>query len=333
VPEPLTPPPPAGGEPAGSGVASAPDAADRGTPAERRTGLLLGLACYLLWGVIPLYFALLEPAGAVEIVAERIIWSLFFCLVLLGFSRGYRRVFAIMRNGRLMALLTCASLFIAANWVTFTYGVQIGQVVEISLGYFINPLLTVLFGVIFLKERLSALQWSAMGIGALAVIVIGINYGRVPWLSLAVALSFSVYGLLKNRAGRTAGALEGLSIETIILFVPAVIYVVWLEAGGAGTFFDNGVGHSLLMIGLGLVTAVPLIMFGAAARRVPLSWVGMLQYVAPIMQFVFGLTVFHEDMPPARWVGFALVWAALVVLTIDILRRRNRSRRNRLAAA
>ncbi|WGW10934.1 EamA family transporter RarD [Saxibacter everestensis] len=291
---------------------------------ERKTGLLLGMTSYLCWGVIPLYFALLEPAGSIEIVAQRVVWSLLLCVILLFVVRGFRRTAVVLRKPKLFGVLAAASAFVAINWLGFIFGVQTHRVVEVSLGYFINPLFTVLLGVVFLKEKLNRLQWLAMAIGALAVLVIAIGYGRAPWLSLLVAGSFGLYGLMKNRVGRTVDAVAGLSIETMILSPIALGYLIWLEASGNGTFTSVSPGHTALLIGLGVVTAVPLLLFSAAARRVPLSWIGMLQYIAPVMQFVFGITVFGEHMPLARWIGFCLVWSALVVLSIDMMTRSRR---------
>nr|WP_269151143.1 EamA family transporter RarD [Spelaeicoccus albus] len=284
--------------------------------------MLFGMLGYVSWGFIPLYFAILEPAGSIEIVAHRVLWCLVLCAIALIFTRGYRRVFALMRSPRVLLTIAAASVFIAGNWLTYVYGVMTGRVVEVSLGYFINPLFTVLLGVVVLRERLSRTQWAAVIIGTVAVIVIAVAYGRLPWLALVVAFSFGMYGLLKNRVGKSVGSLEGLSIESLVLTPISLAYVLWIEAAGHGTFTGNGAGHTLLLMGLGAVTAIPLLLFGAGARRLPLVWMGMLQYITPIMQFVLGVTVFGEHMAPARWIGFFLVWTALAVLTTDMLRRR-----------
>lgn len=301
--------------------------ADKAPPAEQSTdrlGLLFGMFGYVSWGFIPLYFAVLEPAGSIEIVAHRVLWCLVFCAIALFFTHGYRRVLALLRSPRILLTITAASIFIAGNWLTYVYGVMTGRVVEVSLGYFINPLFTVLLGVVILHEKLSKLQWTAVIVGTVAVIVIAVAYGHLPWLALVVAFSFGMYGLLKNRVGKTVGALEGLSIESLALTPISLIYVLWIEIAGTGTFTGHGAGHTLLLMGLGAVTAIPLLLFGAGARRIPLVWMGMLQYITPIMQFVLGVTVFGEHMPLSRWIGFFLVWAALAILTTDMLRRRRR---------
>lgn len=287
---------------------------------------------YVSWGFIPLYFAILEPAGSIEIVAHRVLWCLVFCAIGLVFTGGYRRVFAVLRSPRALLTISAASVFIAGNWLTYVYGVMTGRVVEVSLGYFINPLFTVLLGVFVLRERLSRLQWTAVIIGGVAVVIIAVAYGHLPWLALVVAFSFGMYGLLKNRVGKSVGSLEGLSIESLVLTPISLAYVLWIEAAGRGSFTGNGAGHTLLLMGLGAVTAIPLLLFGAGARRLPLVWMGMLQYITPIMQFVLGVTVFGEHMAPARWIGFFLVWTALVVLTTDMLRRRRSAGSGRAAA-
>lgn len=287
----------------------------------RRQGLVLGMSAYLCWGFMPLVFAAAGSAGSVEVIAHRIVWSLAFCLVLLAIMRGYGRIWAALRNRKVLGALALAGALVAINWLGFVYGVQSDRVVEVSLGYFINPLFTVLLGVLFLRERLRPLQWVAMGVGLLAVLVISFGYGEVPWLAFLVAGSFGLYGLVKSKVGGSVGALEGLSIETLVLAPLALAYLGYLSAAGQSTFTTECPWHALVLLLLGPVTAVPLLLFGSAARRVPLSWIGMMQYIAPIMQFVLGIAVFREAMPPERWAGFALVWAAIAVLSVDMVRR------------
>jgi len=290
------------------------------TAALGRTGLALGAGAYLLWGVLPLYFPLLAPAGAVEIIGHRVVWSLGFCLLLLTVTRGWGPFRSIFRNHRTLGMLSIAAALVAVNWTTYVYGVLSDQVVDTALGYFINPLVTVLLAVFVLGERLRAAQWVALGFGAVAVVVITVGYGRLPWIALTLAFSFGMYGLIKNRVGRTVTALAGLAVETTVLFPLALGYLIWLGATGAGSFGSHGTWHSAALISSGIVTAVPLLMFSAAARRLPLSVIGMLQYITPTMQFLLGVLVFGEQMPPARWFGFALVWLALLILTFDGLR-------------
>ena len=285
-----------------------------------RTGLLLGAGAYALWGVLPIYFPLLAPAGPVEIIGHRVVWSLGFCLLLLVLTRTWAQFVAALRTPRTLGLLALAAVLIAVNWTTYVYGVLSGQVVDAALGYYVNPLVTVLLAVFVLGERLRPAQWVAVGFGTAAVVVITVGYGRAPWIALVLAGSFGLYGLIKNRVGRTVTAVAGLAVETLVLLPVAVGYLVLLGAQGTGAFGAHGPWHMAALVSSGVVTAVPLLMFGAAARRVPLSVVGMLQYIAPTMQLLLGVLVFDERMPPARWAGFALVWVALVVLTADGLR-------------
>ncbi|MGY1783096.1 EamA family transporter RarD [Geodermatophilus sp. SYSU D01036] len=285
---------------------------------ERRAGTAAGLAAYGLWGVFPLYFPLLEPAGGVEIVAHRIVWSLLFVAVLLTVLRRWALVRAAVTDRRTLLVLAGASVLIAANWLVFVHGVNSGHVVETSLGYFINPLVSVLLGVLVFAERLRPLQWAAVGLAAVAVVVLTVDHGRPPWIALALAATFGSYGLLKKLV--RVEAAPGLFVETAVTFLPALVFLGVLQATGRGTAGSGGTGHLLLLMASGVATAVPLLLFAAAARRIPLSTVGLLQYVTPLMQLALGVFVFHEPMPPARLAGFAIVWAALAVFTVDSLR-------------
>lgn len=291
-------------------------------------GLATGLGAYLLWGVLPLYFELLKPSGAVEVVAHRVLWSLIFCAAVLSATRTWRAFGVVLRNRRTMALVATAAVLLAVNWLTFVFAALSGHVVDASLGYFINPLVTVLLAVVVLRERLRRLQWVSLGFGALAVVVITVGYGRLPWVALTLAVSFGVYGLIKNRVGRSVAAAPGLAAETLVLAPVSAGYLIWLQTTGDATFGASGGWHALALAGTGIATALPLLLFGEAARRLPLSVVGMLQYLAPVLQFLIGVLLLHETMPPARWWGFALVWVALVLLTVDGVRNQ-RSRRPR----
>jgi chloramphenicol-sensitive protein RarD len=284
-----------------------------------RRGLAYGVAAYLLWGLFPLFWPLLEPARPVEILAHRIVWSLLVVLVILAAQRRWRWIAKIVRRPRRLALLTAAAVLIGVNWATYIYGVNSGQIVETSLGYFINPLVTVLLGVGVLRERLRPVQWTALGIGTAAVVVLTVDYGRVPSIALTLAFTFGAYGLIKKVI--SMDAVQSLTVETAALFVPAVLYLLVL---GGGTFTEAGPGHAALLASAGLVTAIPLLFFGAAARRLPLSTLGLLQYLAPALQFVLGVLVYGEPMPLSRLVGFALVWVALTVLTLDGVANRRR---------
>ena len=290
----------------------------------RRAGLLNGAGAYLLWGFLPLYFSALAPAGSLEILAHRIVWCLLVCAVLLAITRGYTTVWSVLRSPRSTGLLTAASILVGINWLGFLLGVELGRVVEVSLGYYINPLITILLGVIFLREKLRPLQWAAVAVAVVAVLVISIGYGSVPWLGLLVATTFGGYGLVKNRVGGAVGAVSGLSIETLILFVPALAFILWATAAGQSTFTTEGSWHIVLMLLLGPATAVPLLLFSAAARRIPLSWVGMLQFMTPTMQFITGVWILGEEMSPARWTGFAIIWIACTLFIVDMVRASRR---------
>ncbi len=290
------------------------------TPSLDRTGLALGLGAYLLWGFLPLYFPLLEPAGPVEIIAHRVVWSLLFCLVLLRVTGGWPAFTRALRDRRMLGTLAAAGALVALNWLVFVHGVLTGHTVDTALGYYINPLVTVALAVLALGERLRRAQWVALGIGAAAVVVITVGVGRLPWIALALAATFGLYGLIKNRVGRTVPAVASLAVETTVLAPVAIAYLGWLAVMGTAAFGAHGAGHVAILVSSGVITAVPLLLFGGAARRLPLSVVGMLQYLAPTLQFLVGVLWFGEDMPLARWVGFGLVWAALVVLTVDGLR-------------
>ncbi|HEX5770144.1 MAG TPA: EamA family transporter RarD [Nocardioidaceae bacterium] len=293
--------------------------------AETRRGFLLGAAAYAIWGVFPLYFPLLEPAGAVEILAHRVFWSLVTMLLfVLAFGR-LRQVRAVVAHRRTFGILAVASVVIAINWGTYIWGVNNGHVVETSLGYFINPLVTVLMGVVVLGERLRNLQWVALGIAAVAVVGLTVEYGRPPWVALVLAFSFGSYGLAKKKAN--VGAIESLTVETMLLAPFAGAYILWLVAQGTSTFGTEGAGHAVLLMSTGIVTAVPLIFFGAAATRVSLTTIGLLQYLAPTIQFAIGVLVFQEEMTPMRWAGFGLVWIALVMFTYEAINHRRRQLR------
>ncbi len=290
-----------------------------------RRGFLLGVTAYGLWGAFPLYWPLLGPAGAVEILAHRILWSLLTMGLLVAVLRRGRSLRQIVGSPRTRALLTLGAVVIAINWGAYIWGVNNGHVVETSLGYFINPLVTVLMGVVILGETLRPLQWLAMGVASIAVVVLTIDYGRPPWVALVLACSFGTYGLAKKQAD--AGAVESLAFETAVLAPFAAAYVGWLVVTGQSAFGAHGAGHALLIATTGIVTAIPLICFGAAATRLPMVVLGLLQYLAPVLQFLVGLFVVHEEMTSGRWVGFGLVWAALVVFTVESINHRRRQLR------
>ena len=289
-----------------------------------RTGILAGLACYGLWGLFPFYFHALLPAGAVELLAWRVVWSLVLSVLVVTATRRWTRVLTVLRSPAQRGLLALAAVAIAVNWGVYGLAVVTGHVLEASLGYFVNPLLTVLLGVVVLRERLRPTQWVAVAVGLGAVVVITADLGRLPWMALTLAASFGSYGLLKNRlARRGAGVdpLTGLTVETGFLLLPAVAALAVL--GDRLTFTGYGGGHTALLVLAGPTTLLPLLLFAVAAGRVPLSVIGMLQYLTPVLQFGAAL-VLGETMPASRWIGFGLVWVALAVLTADALRHQRR---------
>lgn len=292
---------------------------------DARRGFLFGAAAYTIWGVFPLYFPLLEPADAIEILAHRVFWSLVTMLLLIVVVGRSRHLRAVLKHRRTFGILAFASVAIAVNWGAYIWGVNNGHVVETSLGYFINPLVTVLMGVVVLGERLRSLQWVALGIAAVAVLGLTVEYGRPPWVALTLAFSFAFYGLAKKKAN--VGAVESLTVETLLLAPVAAAYILWLVGQGTSTFGTEGPGHAALLMSLGIVTAVPLIFFGAAATRVSMTTIGLLQYLAPTIQFAIGVLVYREDMPVMRWVGFALVWLALAIFTYEAVTHRRRQLR------
>jgi chloramphenicol-sensitive protein RarD len=285
--------------------------------------VLLGLAAWIMWGFFPLYWPLLEPAGAVEILAHRIFWSMLVMVGLVIVTRkgaSLRATFAVRRTRWLLAV---ASVLITVNWGTYIWGVNHHHVVETSLGYFINPLVSVLMGVVLLGERLRRMQWVALGIAGVAVLALTVEYGHPPWVALVLALSFASYGLAKKKAD--AGAVESLVVETLLISPVAFGYLVFLTATSASTFGDQGGWHAGLLVGTAVVTVVPLLCFGGAATRIPLSTLGLMQYFTPTVQFILGVVVFGEPMPTMRWVGFVLIWFALAVFTAETLRHRHRT--------
>lgn len=297
---------------------------------ETSRGYAAAVGAYGLWGLLPVYFILLQPSGAIEIVAWRILLSLVFCLILLAATRTLGLLSGIVRNRRLLALSALTAGLIGINWHVYLWGSLNGFIVEAALGYFINPLVSVALGVIFLRERLRPVQWVAVGISVLAVIVLTVGYGRLPWLALTLAFSFGFYGYVKNRMGKQVTAVAGLTLESAWLVPLAIgeLLVIALLFDGL-TMGQVGLGHTILLSFAGVVTAVPLLLFAAAARRLPLSVLGFFQYFAPILQFLFGVFIMLEPMPLERWIGFALVWVALMVLTADAVRQRRRALRRR----
>ncbi|MDO8308463.1 MAG: EamA family transporter RarD [Actinomycetota bacterium] len=292
---------------------------------------MLGFIANVLWGLFPLYFHLLADVSPVEVVANRVVWSLVFLAILTTVTRSWARTVAVTRSRKALALLGIAAAFLAVNWGFYVYAIASNQVVEASLGYFISPLVSVALGVLLLRERLRRAQWAAVGIAVLAVGVLAVSYGRLPWISLVLAVSFGVYGLIKKQVG--SGSVESLTIETAVLAPLALGVMIVMAVRGTTSFAGGDVGLVVLLVLLGPITAIPLLAFGGAATRIPLSTLGLMQYFTPVLQFLLGVLVFDEAMSPLRWVGFGLVWLSLAVMSIDGLRNAqgNRNRADDLS--
>jgi chloramphenicol-sensitive protein RarD len=288
-----------------------------------RKGLIYGAGAYLLWGFFPLYFKALQSVPALEIMVNRVVWSfLFLALVLLVLQEWptWRRA---IRQPRVFKIYVPAAFLLAANWLIYIYGVNSGQVVETSLGYFINPLLSVALGVVFLGEALRPGQWAAIGLAGSAVLYLTLQYGSLPWIALALAFTFGIYGLLKKLA--PLGALHGLSLETAILFLPGLAYLLYGASQGSNAFVSGSWTIMILLALSGVITAIPLLLFASAAHSIPLYMIGILQYIAPTCQLLLGVLVFQEPFTPARRVGFILIWAALALYSLEgyLYRRQN----------
>lgn len=292
---------------------------------ERLLGGVYAFSAYFLWGFMPLYFLVLAPTGPWEVVSWRVLLSFVFCLLLLTVTRSWPRILAIVRKPRLLLWTAVAGALIYVNWQVFLIATLTGHVLESSLGYFINPIVTVLLGVLVLHERLRVTQWVALGIAAAAVAVIVVGYGAFPWIALTLAGSFGLYGLVKKQLGPEVDAVSGLTLESFWLLPVAGVQLAVVGVTTGITMGTAGASHAVLLGLAGVVTAVPLLFFAAGARRAPLSVMGLLQFVAPILQFAIGVWL-GEDMPPERWAGFALVWVALILLTADSLRHARRGR-------
>jgi len=283
----------------------------------RSLGLLFGVSAYTLWGLFPIYWPLLKPANPLEIVSHRAVWTLIFCFIILALTKTLKSTLALLKRPKIVAGLFLSSILISINWIIYIYAANTGHVIEASLGYFINPLVVIATGVIVLKEKMRPLQWSAVGIATIGVAVLTIDYGRLPWIALGLALSWGSYGLVKKQLG--LGALEGLSIETLLSSGAYLGYLIWLGNRGEGQF-SHSLKLTLLLIGGGAVTAIPLLLFNGSTNRLPLTLVGLLQYITPTIQFCIGVWYYHEDMPAARWAGFLIIWVALMSLALDLIR-------------
>jgi chloramphenicol-sensitive protein RarD len=284
---------------------------------EHSLGLLFGVGSYVLWGLFPLYWPLLQPASPLEIVSHRAVWTLVFCLIVLALSKQLHSMIAIVKKPKIMAGLFLTTILVSINWLTYIWATNNGHIVEAALGYYINPLIIIAFGVLLLREKMRPLQWLAVGIAAIGVAILTFDYGRLPWVAISLALSWGTYGLVKKKLD--LGALDGLAIETLISLIPYVGYLIYLGSQGTGQFGQSP-GLTILLISAGAVTAIPLLLFNGSTTRLPYSTIGLLQYITPTIQFSIGVWVRHEDMPAARWIGFVVIWLALIALAVDLVR-------------
>ncbi len=284
---------------------------------EHSLGLIFGVGSYVLWGLFPLYWPLLQPANPLEIVSHRAVWTLVFCLIVLALSKQLHSTIAIVKKPKIMAGLFLTTILVSINWLTYIWATNNGHVVEAALGYYINPLIIIAFGVLLLREKMRPLQWLAVGIAAIGVTILTIDYGRLPWVAISLALSWGTYGLVKKKLD--LGALNGLAIETLISLIPYAGYLIYLGNQGTGQFGQKP-GLTILLISAGAVTAIPLLLFNGSTTRLPYSTIGLLQYITPTIQFSIGVWIRHEDMPAARWIGFVVIWLALLALATDLVR-------------
>lgn len=308
-------------------------AAPERDPTELRRGTAYGIAAYGIWGVFPLYFHALKPSGAWEILAHRIVWTLAVCVLVLMVRRDWGWLRTVLASRRLTGGLTIAALLIAANWIIYVLAVLTGRTYEAALGYFLNPIVTVFLGVFVLGEKLRRLQWAAVAVGALASIYLAVAGGVLPWISLSLALTFGLYGLTKNRVGVSLKAMHSLAAETMVLAPVALVILIVLAQRGDTTFAGHGTTHTTLLVASGVVTAIPLLLFAAAARRIPLVTVGLIQFMTPVLQLLCGVFLLREHVSGRLWVGFGIVWIALALLTFDSLRASRSVRARRLDRA
>jgi chloramphenicol-sensitive protein RarD len=280
-----------------------------------RKGIWNGLAAYALWGFFPIYWKLLQQVPALEVIGHRIGWSFLLLIAVILLTRQWESFRSAASVPKVIALYAIAGVLLTINWLIYVWGVNSGFIVETSLGYFINPLISVLLGVLLLRERLRPAQWVPIGLAAAGVVYLTLTYGRLPWIALSLAFSFGTYGLVKKLA--PLGSLYGLTLETALVFPAALLYLGFVEARGTGSFLHHGALTDLLLIGTGVVTSIPLLLFASAARQIPLTMIGVLQYIAPTIQFLIGVFLYHEPFDRSRLIGFSLVWLALIVFWVE----------------
>ena len=278
-------------------------------------GILNGLGAYALWGLFPIYWKLLHQVPALQVIGHRIVWSFVLLMLVILLTKQWQEFRSAAFTPKTLGIYTIAAILLSINWLVYVWGVNAGFIVETSLGYFINPLLSVLLGVVFLRERLRPAQWIPVGLAAAGVIYLTVAYGRLPWIALSLAVSFGIYGLVKKLA--PLGSLYGLTLETAIVFPIALLYLLVVDFAGTGAFLHEGVLINILLIGTGIVTSIPLLMFASAARQIPLTVVGILQYIAPTMQFLIGVFLYQEAFDQSRLIGFSLVWLALIIFWLE----------------
>jgi chloramphenicol-sensitive protein RarD len=289
-----------------------------------KKGILYAFAAYAMWGFLPIYWKLLDDVPSIEILSHRMVWGFVFCLVLLLIKRNWAWLPGALRNRRTVVLMIAASILLSINWFTYIWGVNSGFIVETSLGYFINPLVNVVLGVVIFKERLRSGQWVAVGLALIGVVYLTVVYGRLPWIALTLAFSFAFYGVLKKLV--RLPAIEGLSLETGMLFIFALVFLVSREVSDVGAFGNMSLSTNLLLIGTGVVTAIPLLFFASAAQLIPLSMLGIMQYIAPTIQFMIGVFIFNEPFSQQQLVGFSIIWAALILYTTENIYQQRRRR-------
>jgi chloramphenicol-sensitive protein RarD len=278
-------------------------------------GIWNGLAAYALWGFFPIYWKLLHEVPALQVIGHRISWSFLLLIAVILLTKQWKEFRTAALVPKVIGIYTIAGVLLSINWLIYVWGVNSGFIVETSLGYFINPLITVLLGVVFLRERLRTMQWVAVGLATAGVIYLTVTYGRLPWIALSLAFSFGIYGFVKKLA--PLGSLYGLTLETALVFPIALIYLAFVGFNGTGSFLREGFLTDTLLIGTGVVTSIPLLMFASAARQIPLTMIGVLQYIAPTLQFMIGVFLYHEPFDQSRLIGFSLVWLALVIFWVE----------------
>jgi len=278
-------------------------------------GIWNGLGAYVLWGFFPIYWKLLHEVPALQVIGHRIAWSFILLVAVIGLTRQWDNFRSAALAPKIIGIYAIAGVLLSINWLVYVWGVNAGFIVETSLGYFINPLVSVLLGVVFLRERLRSMQWLAVGLAAAGVIYLTLTYGRPPWIALSLAFSFGIYGFVKKLA--PLGSLYGLTLETALVFPAALIYLLFAESTGTGAFLHQGAVTDILLLGTGVVTSIPLLMFASAAREIPLTMIGVLQYVAPTIQFLIGVFLYHEPFDQSRLIGFSLVWIALIIFWVE----------------